>query len=310
MDRNFWKTHYVLTTDAGEIERHVKRTHFSSDGAEFEMIYFEKDRNAPNILISEGSGGHAYIFAELGYLMHQRGYNVFIMPRHGGVLIRALVRRHRDALAHIATHFDDRIGVFAEGLGGFAVFYLTLTEHPPLKSVVYQNSPALIDDPEWRAVALQGKGFLFALGRLLAWLVPNIPFPISAYLNWKALIDSKRENHEIEDRLVRKGYLKDPDFDRTYPISAVMSLVINPPPGSVAQMKTPTLFMVASRGFGGEAYISYLKRLYDKIVLARKKLISVDGSVYWMLSHPKEAAEVICGWFNETMPGAGESRSL
>jgi hypothetical protein len=48
-------------------------THFVSAGKAFELVYFEKDNDAPNILISQGSGGHAYIFAELAYLMHLRG---------------------------------------------------------------------------------------------------------------------------------------------------------------------------------------------------------------------------------------------
>ena len=73
-------------------------------------MYFEKGKDAPNIVISQGSGGHAYIFAELAYLMHLRGYNVFIMPKHGGQTINKLVIRHADALAQISNTFSDKIG--------------------------------------------------------------------------------------------------------------------------------------------------------------------------------------------------------
>jgi hypothetical protein len=102
-NRNYWKEHYVIEMDADEIERNIKLTHFVSAGKEFELVYFEKGKDAPNILISQGSGGHAYIFAELAYLMHLRGYNVFIMPKHGGQTINKLVIRHADALAQIQT---------------------------------------------------------------------------------------------------------------------------------------------------------------------------------------------------------------
>src|SRR6266571_4170166 len=134
MKQSYWKQYYVLETDADEIERNVQRTTFPSCGKQFELIYFEEGKNAPTILISQGSGGHAYVFAELGYHMHLRGYNVFIMPKHGGVTIGELMSRHKDALEHIATHWNERIGVFAEGLGGFVVFYLALTQSP-MKSI-------------------------------------------------------------------------------------------------------------------------------------------------------------------------------
>src|SRR3974390_1812441 len=119
---------YVQVTNADEIERNLQRTAFTSSARHFELIYFEEGKNAPTILILQVSRCHAYVFAELGYHMHLRGYNVCIMPKHGGVTIRELMSRHKDALEHIATHFNDRIGVFAEGLGGFVVFYVALTQ--------------------------------------------------------------------------------------------------------------------------------------------------------------------------------------
>jgi hypothetical protein len=36
----------------------------------------------------------------------------------------------------------------------------------------------------------------------------------------------------VERRLVLDGYLADPDFDRWYPVSAVMSLLTTPPPAA------------------------------------------------------------------------------
>ena len=156
MERSYWHA-YVQETDVNEIERHLQRTTFPSSAKQFELIYFEAGKNAPTILISQGSGGHAYVFAELGYRMHLRGYNVCIMPKHGGATIRELMSRHKEALEHIATHWNDSIGVFAEGLGGYVVFYLALTESP-MKSVVFQNAPAILTDEKFRAAILQGKG--------------------------------------------------------------------------------------------------------------------------------------------------------
>lgn len=301
MKRSYWHT-YVQETDVDEIERHLQRTGFTSSAKHFELLYFEEGKNAPNILISPGSGGHAYVFAELGYLMHQRGYNVFIMPKHGGVTINELVLRHSDAVRHISNNFNDRIGIFGEGLGGYVTFYLALA-HGPMKSIVCQNAPAILTESKFQEAIMQGKGaaqrrkIILPVAKFLLKILPKMKLPISLYLDWKELIDTKEENRDVETRLV-ESYMKDPDFDRWYPLSAIMSLVLTPPPNPVTELKIPTMFLVPVRGWSDP---SYLKDLYTRLPLIKKKLVEVDGSVYWMLSHPKEAAHVICDWFDETL---------
>src|SRR4030067_3566332 len=142
-DPIFWKDHYVIEVDPLEIERNIKSAIFNSGGEEFELIFFEKGKKAPNILISQGSGGHSFVFAELGSLMYLKGYNVFIMPKHGGCTINDLVGRHADATEYISSSFSDRIGIFSEGLGGFVTFHLGVA-HGKFKRVVYQNSQAIL----------------------------------------------------------------------------------------------------------------------------------------------------------------------
>lgn len=302
----YWKNHYTVETSADEIERNLKLTSFTSEGKNFKLIYFsarggEKDKGAPNILISQGSGGHAYVFAELGYLIHLKGYNVFIMPKHGGHTITELAERHRDALTQIACNFSERIGVFAEGLGGFAVFYLALADNL-FKSAVYQNSPGLLTEKKFQNAIIRGRRkALMPIARFIFRISPRVKLPISSYLDWKELIDTKEPSRTIESRLVVNGYLRDPDFDTWYPLSAILSLLHTPPPQQLSGLHTPTMFMVAARGFGGNAYADYLKDLYDRLPQIKKKMIEIDGSVYWMLSHPKKAAEIICEWFDKTL---------
>ena len=202
--------------------------------------------------------------------MHVRGYDVFLMPKHGGSTIRELMSRHKDALEHIATHWNDRIGIFAEGLGGFVVFYLALTQSP-MKSVVFQNAPAILTEEKFREAILQGKGaayrrkMLLSVANMLLSIVPSVKLPISSYLDWKELIDTKKENRAIETRLVREGYLHDPDFDRWYPLSAIMSLLLMPPPQPLTALQIPTMFLGALRGFGGSAFVEYVEDLYHRV---------------------------------------------
>ncbi len=73
-------------------------THFVSAGERFELVHFPTAAQAPNILISQGSGGHAYVCAELAYRMHLAGCNVFVMPTrrpHRRTTRATPPRRHR-----------------------------------------------------------------------------------------------------------------------------------------------------------------------------------------------------------------------
>ncbi len=301
-DKNYWKKHYVLELDAEEIEKKIQHVIFISNGKTYELIYFEKSQIAPNILISEGSGGHAYVFAELGYLMHLNGYNVFIMPKHGAATITELILRHEDALTHIAKKFSQRIGVFAEGLGGYAVFYLALA-NGLMKSMVLQNSPAILTENKFREAFSKGEGagrrrkLILPFAKFLVKIFPHLPLPISMYLNYQELIDSQNENLGIETHLVTNGYLRDPDFNKWNTLASVISLVTTPLPCPLSDLKIPTMFIVPVRGI----YPDYEKDLFNRLPDIKKKIIEVDGSVFWMVSHPKKAANVICDWFKETL---------
>ncbi|MGZ4942112.1 MAG: hypothetical protein ACXV5P_07390 [Halobacteriota archaeon] len=275
-DPNYWKKYYVIETDAEVIERSVRSASFTSKDKTFELIYFDKDKNAANILISPDSGGHSYVFAELAYQMHLKGFNVFIMPKHGGYTVSKLLARHFDTLKHISGSFNDRIGIFGEGLGGYVAFYLALARGPA-KSIACQNSPAIMTEKEYHHALVNDSGpwtssarrrkIIMPLAKLLVRIFPDVKLPISSYLDWKALIDTNEKNREIETRLVTGGYLNDPDFDKWYPLSAITSLISTPPPNPVAALKTPTMFLLDLKG----PTPSYIRNLYIGFLLSRKE---------------------------------------
>ncbi len=206
----------------------------------------------------------------------------------------------------------DRIGVFAEGLGGFVVFYLALTQSP-MKSVVLENAPAILNDdtfqeairhgkgtePLIRSVGKRGRKIGLPVAKLLLRMFPSAQLPISAIISWRGLIDTKEGNREVETRLV-EAYLHDPDFDRWYPLSAIISMQA-PPPHPLNSTTDPYHVHGCSKRNWGSAFVEYLKDVYQRLPNVKKRLVEVDGSVYWMLSHPKEAADVICAWFDETL---------
>lgn len=298
---DYWKKYYVIGTDADKIEKSIKLEKFLSEGESFELVCFKKNKTTPNILISPGSAGHSYVFAELGYQMHIREYNVFIMPKHGGVTITKLMQRHTDAIRFIAANYNDRIGVFAEGLGGYACFYLALA-NGSMKSSVYMNAPVIMTEEKFKEAWMQGNGaakrrrMALFFAKHIYKFFPQLKLPIRLYLDFKEMVDTKEDNWKIEKPLVER-FSKDPDFDKRYPLSAIMSLVYTAPPKPLSDLKVPTMFLVPLRGF----FPSYEKDLHNRLPDIRKKIIEVDGGVFWMVSHPYEAAKIICQWFDETL---------
>lgn len=308
---DFWMSHYVVESDAAEIQRALSIVSFSSGRDVFELVCFRHDRSAPNILISQGSGGHAYVFAEFAYHLHRAGYTVYIMPKHGGTTVEQLMVRHQDAVRYIATQSEEPIGIYSEGLGGYVAFYLALAR-APIASIVCQNSPSILTGRRTTKALLTDGGpwtksvrrrrrmmpIITPLARVMPWLM----VPVSSYLSWQDLIDTREDDGELERRLVVGGYLKDPDFDRWYPLSAVMSLMTTPPPAPIDELRIPTMFIVADHG----PTPAYIVDLYHRLPAIQRRLKQVEGSVYWMLSHPREAAGLVVEWFASSL---AESRS-
>ena len=46
-DRSYWKTHYVVEADGGEVERGLTRAAFASGGREHELLAFDGGRARP-----------------------------------------------------------------------------------------------------------------------------------------------------------------------------------------------------------------------------------------------------------------------
>lgn len=208
----------------------------------------------------------------------------------------------KDALWYINTNYSNNTGVFAEGLGGYTCFYLSLASNAVMKSAVYMNAPAIMTEEKFHEAWMHGNSaakrrkIAFLLAKLTYRIYPKLKLSIRLYLDFKEMIDTRDDNWRIEMPLV-ESFSKDPDFDKQYPLSAIMSLVNTNPPKPVSELKVPTLFLVPLRGL----FPSYEKDLYNRLPDIRKNIIELDGGVFWMLSHPYDAAKIICEWFDTTL---------
>lgn len=294
---NYWKR-YPVHVQPEKIEKCFSSDVFTSQGKQYELLHFYKNSSATNVLISPGLGSHAYVFAELGYLIHKLGYNVFIMPRHGGYTIDQLFNRHEHAVEYITANYTGDLHLYGEGVGGLVVFYLALSGNQNIKSITCENSPAVLTDFSFHE-ALKNHGAaakriasLLPLFRIISKLAPWLPVPIKTYPDWNELIDFGNEsNRQIESHIV-KAYSEDPDFDRKYPLKSVMSLMSAAPPKRISTLNTPVQFIVAKRGF----VPAYFENLLSQIQISNKRLVKVDGGALWMVSNPEEASVTISNW--------------
>ncbi|MDO9001067.1 MAG: alpha/beta hydrolase [Bacteroidota bacterium] len=296
-NKNYWKQ-YPIVTNPDDIEKVIRKEYFVPEDKNCELLTMKHSQNNSCLLISMGSGGHAYVFAELAYLIYKKGTDVFIMPKHGPHTISELVIRHEDAVKYLQKFYGENIHIYSEGLGGLSVFYLAL-KGIKIKSFLFENSPAILTESAFHhAMKMDGKAgrrraFLLPLFKLLVKILPNLLIPIRTYLAWHEVIDKDLKNYEKEEKLV-KAYDYDPDFDKSYPLKAVMSLVDTPPPGNLENLNIPTLFIFAKRGL----IPVYFKTLFERLTMKEKHLEEVDGGVFWMLSNPEKATEIIIKWIN------------
>lgn len=298
-DPNYWKN-YLYETDAEEIERNLGRTTFKSRGLNLSLKYFEKDRNAPNILFISGTGGYSLFGADMMYEMHSRDYNVFGVDfqghgdsegKRGDFTIDGLVENCSDAARYISTNFNDRIGAIGPSLGGFITLYLGLA-HGPVKSIFCQN-PGILTERKFQDEVTQKAKRILPLAKLLAKLFPKVKIPTTLYVDWKGFPETEGERETLEK------YMNDPDVVKWYTLRAAMSQILTPPPNPIEELKIPTMFLVPTRD--KLMSVSYVRDLYDRLPPIKKEFVKVDGGHFWMISHSKEVAKVICDWFDETL---------
>jgi len=297
-DKDYWKN-YVYETDAEEIEKGIKRTTFKSRGLNLGLKYFEKDRNAPNILWVVGTGCYSLYLAELGYHMYLRGYNTFGIDfqghgesegRRGDFSVSELVENCSDAARYISHSFNDRIGAVGVSLGGFVTFYLGLA-HGPVKSIACLN-PGILNERAFRDEVTKVKRIPPA-ARILARMFPRMTISTERCVDFRGLAETERERKHVET------YFNDSDVVSRYSLRAVISQVSTPLPQPIEKLKISTMFLAPTRD--KLMSVSYVRGLYDGLPPIKKKFVEVDGGHYWMSSHPKDAAKVICDWFDETL---------
>ena len=297
-DYNYWKN-YVYETDAREIEKHLKKTYVESRQLSLSLKYFEKSKEAPNILWVVGTGCHSLYLAELGYLMHLKGYNTFGIDFQGhgdsegpsgNFTVAELIQNCSDAVNYIAHNFNDRIGVVGVSLGGFVTFYLGLARGL-VKSIACLN-PGILNETSFREEVTKVKKIPPAT-RVLARIFPRMTISTERCVDFRGLAETERERKHVET------YLNDPYIVRQYTLRAVISQISTPLLHPLEELKTSTMFLVPTRD--KLMSVSYVRELYDRLPPIKKKFVEVDGGHYWMSSHPRDAAKVICDWFDETL---------
>jgi pimeloyl-ACP methyl ester carboxylesterase len=295
--QDYWKN-YLCETDAAKIERVLKQTTFKSGNLSLSLKYFAKSKKAPNILWVVGTGCHSLYLAELGYHMHLRGFNTFGIDFQGhgdsegdkgDFTLSELVRNCIDATAYISNNYNGRVGVVGVSMGGFITFYLGLSDSAA-RSIACLN-PGVVTEKAFRDEVTRLRKAP-PLAGAVARLFPRMMIPTARCVDFMGLAGIEESKHV-------ETYLNDPNIVKRYTLRAVMSLISTPPPNPAEELGVPTMFLAPVRD--ALMSVSYVRSLYDRLPPIKKKLVEVDGSHYWTSSHPREAARVICDWFQETL---------
>jgi pimeloyl-ACP methyl ester carboxylesterase len=298
-DQNYWKN-YVYETDPAEIEINLREATFKSRELNLSLKYFEKDKNAPNILLIGATSGYSLLRADMMYEIHLRGYNVFGFDfqghgdsegKRGDFTVNKLVENSSDAAKYVSANFNDRIGAIGPSLGGFITLCLALA-HGPVKSIFCQN-PGILTERKFQDEVTQKAKKILPVAKLLARLFPGLKIPTALYVDFQRFPETERGREILEKST------KDPYTIKCYTLRAVMSQILTSPPNPLEELKIPTIFLVPTRD--KLMSVSYVRDLYDRLPPIKKKLVDVDGGHWWMLSHTKKAAEAICDWFDETL---------
>ena len=131
------------------------------------------------------------------------------------------------------------------------------------------------------------------LASMVARLLPRMMIPTGRCVDFTGLAGTEREKSHV------MTYLNDPNVVKRYSLRAVMSLISTPLLNPLEKLNVPTMFLAPVRD--ALMSVSYVKSLYDRLPPIKKKLAEIDGSHYWMSSHPRDAASLICDWFQETL---------
>ena len=295
---DYWKK-YLSETDAAEIERSFKQTTFKSRNLNLSLKYFEKSKDAPNILWVVGTGCYSLYLAELGYHMHLRGFNTFGIDfqghgdsegERGDFTLSELVRNCIDAIAYISNKYNERVGAVGVSMGGFVTLYLGLS-HSAVESISCLN-PGIVTEKAFKDEVTRLRKTP-PLASAVARLFPRRRIPTQRCVDFMGLARTEEEKRHVVT------YLNDPTIVRSYTLRAVMSLISTPPPNPVEKLNVPTMFLAPTRD--ALMSVSYVRNLYDRLPPIKKKLVKIDESHYWMSSHPREAAKLMCDWFQETL---------
>ena len=296
--KDYWKN-YLCETDAAEVERNLKQTTFKSGNLSLSLKYFEKSKYAPNILWVVGTGCYSLYLAELGYHMYLRGFNTFGIDfqghgdsegERGDFTLSELVRNCIDATAYISNKYNERVGAVGVSMGGFVTFYLGLS-YSAVKSISCLN-PGIVTEKAFTDEVTRLRKAP-PLAGVVARLFPGKMIPTERCVDFMGLAGTEGEKRHVVT------YLNDPTVVRSYTLRAVMSLISTPPPSPLEKLSVPTMFLAPVRD--ALMSVSYVRSLYDRLPPIKKKFVEIDGSHFWMSSHPKKAAKVICDWFQETL---------
>ncbi len=302
-DPNYWKNYLpdeIKEKAIALFDKGKQKTTFKSRGLDLTLYYFIVDKKATNIVGVNGTGNYAMIAAGVGYYLVEKGFNVFMFDfqghgdsegQRGDFTIPLLVENCKDVVSFISKNYNKRIGVIGGSLGGFVTFYLGLSNG--VKSIVCQN-PGILSEKRFCNEVIKNRKrtikILIPFIKRFSKIFPKFKINIDTYINPKGFLEREED---------LKIYMNDPDIVKEFTLRSIISQISTPPPKPLEKLKIPTMFLVPTKD--RLMSVSYVKDLYNNLPNIKKRFVKINGYHDYLIFHPKEAAKVICDWFDETL---------
>lgn len=254
----------------------------------------------PTIVYCHGLSSSGRMMANFAKPFHDRGYRVVCpdLPGFGLSLVNgrrgcATVDEMAQVLAATATQARARFGdpVFLAGISlGGALSYYAAALGAPVKGVAALN---LMDmgDPLTHAISERGRWLapLIPLMRLMARMMPELPLPLSRFLN----VDKLSDDPELVER-----FRAHPQIVKSYTLRAALSLLTARPKISFEEFDAAPILVLHGRK--DRLIPEHLTRANFERLKGPKKYVVLDDAEHVPLHAraAKQYADAVASWFS------------
>lgn len=289
---------HALRGVASQARRFTPATIAGSGGSlHLEVMAVEARR--PTVVFMPGTNAYALLYAEFLAALAERGFNVVAFDprghgasggRRGSYVLRELVDDMDRAVDYARQRFGGPIAVAGSSQGGITAFYYAAAK-PQITAAVCHNAADLTHPDHWRLTRIPAvvNRLLAPCLRMMARVVPELPVPMTAYL------DLAREPVRGVGN-ARNVLYADPDLVPFVRLKTLASLSYETLACPVEQFRVPVLLLHA----GADTIFpeDSVRRLHSRLPEPKSLLVYPGLPHYLIVDHVPAFIDDVVAWLD------------